>query len=540
MATAPLPSASLPAPRPAGAAGRDPCILIVDDDPYSLQLFSTYLRKLHYEVLTAASGRAAQETMTARGSRTLDCVLTDYRMPGLSGLDLMAWVQDHDPSLATILVTAEGEKSLVAATLRYGATDFLEKPVAADDLARSVLKAIETTARRRRFRATEEAIREVGRLKSHLQGVQGTVGLPEPELRLYAQSEVGGDFANYLPVGDGKVLLLCGDVSGHDLKAGFISAYFQGMVRGLLAKQTPVREIARFFNDLLLKEWNQGDGGEGAGAVTRFSVAACFILIDFPESRMTILNCGFPAPYLGDPQGRVRPCENQSQPLGWFGELAEAEARLTLPSAHSLCLYTDGLEDVAEAADADPCSVVYRLLDAERDEENEALVRTFRDDVLALRLPLPGYAPGEEPFQPLVFARYAGDRIGEIDALQNRWRNSLDYALASSLGDRLHDVLVCCREAVLNALRHGCAEDPDRRCELHISYRRWEKRLRLRIEDPGEGHNFDLAGRMEELDNLRERNLGLIMVQLLSDEVAAERNGATLVIDFLLRKETDA
>lgn len=539
MATVPLPSASLPSPQAAAPAGPSARVLIVDDDPYSLQLFSTYLRKLKYEVLTAASGRAAQETLTAHGLPTFDCVLTDYRMPGLSGLDLLAWIQEQDPSLATILVTAEGEKSLVAATLRYGASDFMEKPVSADDLAQSVEKAVEATSRRRRFRANEEAIQEVGRIKSHLQGAQGSAGLPEPELRLFAQSQVGGDFANYLPVGDGRALLLCGDVSGHDLQAGFISAYFQGMVRGLLAKQTPVREIATFFNDLLLREWND-DRGAGTGAVTRFSVAACFILIDFPQSRLTILNCGFPFPYLGDPEGRVRPCENQSQPLGWFGELSEAEVRLTLPAAHSLCLYTDGLEDVAEAADADPCSVVYRLLDSERDEENKVLTSTFRDDVLALRLPLPGHGGRDEPFQPLVFAHYAGDRIGEIDTLQNRWRNSLEYAVALDLGERLHDVLVCCREAILNALRHGCTEDPGRACQLHISYRRWEKRLRLRVEDPGEGHHFDIEERMRELDNLRERNLGLIMVQLLSDEVATERNGATLVIDFLLRKNSEA
>jgi anti-sigma regulatory factor (Ser/Thr protein kinase) len=456
-------------------------------------------------------------------------------MPGLSGLDLLAWIREQDPSLATILVTAEGEKSLVAATLRQGATDFLEKPVEADELARSVGKAVDITARRRRFRAADEALREVGRIKGHLQGTQGAAGLPEPELRLYAQTQVGGDFANYLPVGDGKVLLLCGDVSGHDLKAGFVSAYFQGMVRGLLAKQTPVREIARFFNDLLLREWNQGDG-----ELTRLSVAACFILIDFTESRMTVLNCGFPALFLCDAAGRIRPCEHQSQPLGWFCELAEAETRLTLPEPHSLCLYTDGLEDVADAVNADPCAVVYRLLDAERDEENRPLAASFRDDVLALRLPLPGYALGDPPFQPLFFARYGGDQIDRIDALQDRWRNSLQYAIGPDLGDRLYDVVACCREAMINALRHGCGEDRERTCELHIAYRRWERRLRLRVDDPGDGHDFDIEARMQELDSLRERNLGLIMVHLLSDGVSFERHGATVIIDFVLRKETTA
>jgi len=65
-------------------------------------------------------------------------VLADYRMPGEDGIDLLNWLQVEDPSLATVIITGAAEKSVVEASLRGGASDYLEKPVETARLRESV------------------------------------------------------------------------------------------------------------------------------------------------------------------------------------------------------------------------------------------------------------------------------------------------------------------------------------------------------------------------------------------------------------------
>ena len=88
------------------------------------------LLKCGYNVLTAEDADAARAVVNKIGAETLDCVVTDYHMPGPTGLELLKWVKTRDPAVATVIVTAEGERALIAQFVRSGATDFLDKPVA--------------------------------------------------------------------------------------------------------------------------------------------------------------------------------------------------------------------------------------------------------------------------------------------------------------------------------------------------------------------------------------------------------------------------
>jgi len=527
-------------PEPSSTAPA-PVVLVVDDDPPTLLLFTRNLEKLGFVAHPAENGRAAQQYMAEKGTAGLDCVLTDYRMPGVSGLDLLQWIQERDDTLATIVVTAEGEKSLVAASLRGGAVDFLEKPVARPQLDKSIRAAVEATAGRRRDRANEEAIREVSRLQSHLLGpaapAQGEAKNPV-EVAIFNRSDVGGDFSTHILTDDGRHFFFCGDVSGHDLKAGFVSAYFQGVVRALAAQGTPIQEIAKTFNDMLLREWSR-PAADGTGVGVGFSLACAFLVLDPKKDEILLHNYGFPPATWCDAAGRLASLADLRPPLGWFEALDPNEVRIPLggtpdgASLDSLCLYSDGLEDLAEALDVDPRSLLHRLLDPRREAENKELLKQGRDDILLLR----GIDPDNPAaFRPLLLEQYAGDRKGEIDRFQRRWERSLSLALGPLPKGRLGDVLLCCREIVLNALQHGCAGNRDRFAAFHIAWSPGDGkgggRLRLRVEDPGEGHGFDIGRRIEELDQLRERNLGLSMVRLLCDQMTMERQGAVLILDF--------
>ena len=100
-------------------------VLVVEDDPVSLEYFRHSLGKSGFAVSAAESAQEAKRQLAADGFGAFDCVVTDYRMPGESGLDLLAWLQQEHSCLATIILTAEGEKRLITESLRAGAADFL-------------------------------------------------------------------------------------------------------------------------------------------------------------------------------------------------------------------------------------------------------------------------------------------------------------------------------------------------------------------------------------------------------------------------------
>jgi class 3 adenylate cyclase/CheY-like chemotaxis protein len=105
-----------------------PRILVADDNPDNLEIFSARLRAQGYEVLTATDGEAA--VAVARGQRP-DLILLDVMMPKLNGVDVCRTLRaDADmPFTPIIMVTAKSESKDVVAGLDAGADDYLVKPV---------------------------------------------------------------------------------------------------------------------------------------------------------------------------------------------------------------------------------------------------------------------------------------------------------------------------------------------------------------------------------------------------------------------------
>lgn len=112
-------------------------ILIVDDHPYSALMLAQALGPFAQpvEVLTANDGL---EAWRLAEQRQLDVLITDYRMPGLSGLDLIARVRSHHTDTRVILITAHHTPALATAARNLQVTDYLVKPVSPEALRRVV------------------------------------------------------------------------------------------------------------------------------------------------------------------------------------------------------------------------------------------------------------------------------------------------------------------------------------------------------------------------------------------------------------------
>lgn len=114
-------------------------ILVVDDEKNQREILETILSSEGYDVTTASSGEAAMKFVE---SRRFDLVLTDLKMTGMSGLDLLKELTNYDKSIIVILLTAHGSVDSAVDALRLGAFDYLQKPYDSEKLLDTVSRAL--------------------------------------------------------------------------------------------------------------------------------------------------------------------------------------------------------------------------------------------------------------------------------------------------------------------------------------------------------------------------------------------------------------
>ncbi|MEM1412988.1 MAG: sigma 54-interacting transcriptional regulator [Pseudomonadota bacterium] len=116
-------------------------ILLVDDDPSLLKLLSIRLRREGYTVVAAKTGPQA---LTAMEQQAMDLVLTDLKMDGMDGLQLLSEIKHRFPGVPVLLLTAHGTIPDAVLATKTGAYTFLGKPVDDGELLNAIEEALET------------------------------------------------------------------------------------------------------------------------------------------------------------------------------------------------------------------------------------------------------------------------------------------------------------------------------------------------------------------------------------------------------------
>lgn len=146
-------------------------VLVVDDEEIVRNSVRQWLELGDFQVKVAGSADEAADLLR----RSLpDVVLTDFRMPERSGLELMREVHRADPDLPVVLLTAHGDVALAVAAMREGAYDFLQKPYDPEHLSAVIARAVE----RRRLKREVNAL--AGRLAAHGAIETRLIGLSAP------------------------------------------------------------------------------------------------------------------------------------------------------------------------------------------------------------------------------------------------------------------------------------------------------------------------------------------------------------------------
>lgn len=132
-------------------------ILIVEDEENQRMLLKGLLEKEGYMVLDVEDGVSALQVLK---TQTVDCMLLDYRLPDLDGLELLKMTKRQNPEVEVIIITAYGTIERAVEALKSGATEYLQKPVNLDDLLLKLKKIEEKRHLIREIDVLKQVVKE--------------------------------------------------------------------------------------------------------------------------------------------------------------------------------------------------------------------------------------------------------------------------------------------------------------------------------------------------------------------------------------------
>ncbi|AOK14709.1 two-component system response regulator [Burkholderia cepacia] len=247
-------STTVDATQPADESPAAPVILLVDDEPAVLSALKRLLRPARYEVLTADGGEAALEVLA---STEVDLIVSDMRMPGMSGAAFLARARDLQPDTMRILLTGYAEiASVMQAVNDGGVYRYLNKPWDDHDLLLTIEQALEQRRLRHEAarltaltQAQNEALRRFNtELETQVRARTEELGQTVMFLEA-AQRDLKSSFTAMVQVCASMIEMRCGSASGQSMRIGEIArhlasasemsslhaqdVYFAGLLHGI-------------------------------------------------------------------------------------------------------------------------------------------------------------------------------------------------------------------------------------------------------------------------------------------------------------------
>ncbi|WP_373280045.1 PP2C family protein-serine/threonine phosphatase [Palleronia salina] len=340
-------------------------LLIVDDSRLHRRMLASSLSGSEYRVIEAGS---AEEALILCRTDPPDIILSDWMMPGLSGLDLCARVRSFgdDRYIYFIVLTAKRGKDEIAMALQSGADDFLTKPVSPDEL----LARLHAAARVVRIeRELVLRSREACRAASDLQRLDDALNRDLAEARklqlslvprgsarlaggsvsylLQPSGPVGGDLVGGFPISDTRHGVFSLDISGHGVASALVAARVSGWLTGgdpgknvalerrggRVVMRRPDMVCAR-LNRMFLSEFQ-----------TDHYATVILAEVDFDSGRVDLCQAGHPHPILVRADGRQDSAGQGGMPVGLIEDAAFETVSVSLFPGDRLLIHSDGVTE---------------------------------------------------------------------------------------------------------------------------------------------------------------------------------------------------
>lgn len=319
------------------AAARPYRVLVCDDQPDVLHALRLLLKGQGYEAVTVDSPRAL---LREARSDEFDLILADLNYTrdttsGEEGLDLLAGLESQGNTTPVIVMTAWGSIDLAVEAMRRGACDFVQKPW---DNER-VLAAIRKQADSERGRRSELEIAATVQQKLFPRAPRHLRTIDYAGQCLAARG-VGGDYYDFLDLGDDALGFVLADVSGKGVPAALLMANLQACFRtqaaaGVHQPGELLRSVHRHF---------YSSTGSDRFATLFFGA------YNDRTRRLRYANCGHCAPLLLRSSGELARLEPTAAMLGAFEEWSCAEEEVNLDARDTLLLYSDGVTEATNSA----------------------------------------------------------------------------------------------------------------------------------------------------------------------------------------------
>ncbi|QDV51304.1 response regulator [Gimesia fumaroli] len=134
-------------------------ILLVDDEPILLKCVRRLLRPLEKKGVIVWTSTSAEEAVELLEKHSIDVVVTDENMVGMSGTELLAWISENSPDTKRIVLTGDISVSIAMRAINHAGVDaYLTKPFNNAELLDAVLSALHSKDRESRVQAIRESI----------------------------------------------------------------------------------------------------------------------------------------------------------------------------------------------------------------------------------------------------------------------------------------------------------------------------------------------------------------------------------------------
>ncbi len=359
-----------------------PKVLIADDNRDLAELWSLILGDAGYDADVAASGGDA---LAAMSHQAYNLGVLDLSLPDVNGLDLFTAMRADIPEVEGIMITGHASTDSAAEALNRGFYGYLLKPVEPDYLRIMVDRASERQRllleREEQHRQLEVAYKRERRIAETLQrSLLPDLHVNVPGIHvacLYeagmSEAEVGGDFYDVVPMSDGVVGVVLGDVSGKGLDAAVYTALTKYTLRSYALEDPDPGHVLRRLNRAFYLQSREET------FTTLF-----FAVIDLRSGKLTYASAGHEPALLYRPDlGTTEWLHATGAAAGVIPDADYTTVEVEFSDHDALLLYTDGASDARRGSEWLRAEGLQRLLEQNLQPDAQATVAAIYRGILS-------------------------------------------------------------------------------------------------------------------------------------------------------------
>ncbi|KAA3609951.1 MAG: fused response regulator/phosphatase [Calditrichaeota bacterium] len=327
-------------------------ILTIDDDHDTRALFKMVLEENNFNVIEAANGTRGIEIFEAESP---DLVLLDLRMPGITGFDVLHHITKISPTTPVIVISATDSIDDVVESLRFGAWDFILKPMQTYNIMLHRVNQVLEKSNLKKQNLEYQGLLEdaINKLQNDLKSGQ------DIQIKLLPDSTVtfngyqfnslilpslylSGDFLDYFAINDKYTAFYIADVSGHGVSSALVTVFLKSFMNKCIDDYKQSNNQTVLDPGKLLQTLNQDFLNEH---LDKFSTLF-FGLIDHNDNKLIYCNGGhYPFPVLRQNEKCII-LESKNTPIGIMPDIAFENISVQLEENFFLAFFSDGILDI--------------------------------------------------------------------------------------------------------------------------------------------------------------------------------------------------